>query len=237
MTVIPVAHKTGRFKIINYANAFAIKNDGKNGQSVLYYDSMGRVQEQPADVIVLGAFVFNNVRLLLNSKLGKPYDPVTDTGVVGKNYAYQTGGGGATRLVRATRSSSATWAPVRLRSRSTTSTPTTSTTPASASSAAARSPSARAAPGRSRASASRRARRAFGSEWKAAIQKYYKQRRQRRVPGRVARLPVSTSWTSIRTTATSSGNPLAPHHVRLGAERAGDDRLRRARRRCRSCGR
>src|SRR5436190_2118007 len=96
ITVIPVAKKTGKFKIIDYANAFAIRNDGKNAQSVLYYDSMGRVQEQPADVIVLGAYVFNNVRLLLVSKLGKPYDPVTNTGAVGKNYAYQTGGGGAT---------------------------------------------------------------------------------------------------------------------------------------------
>ena len=56
---------------------------------------MGRVQEQPGDVIVLGAYVFNNVRLLLMSKLGKPYDPVSETGVVGMNYAYQTGGGGA----------------------------------------------------------------------------------------------------------------------------------------------
>jgi gluconate 2-dehydrogenase alpha chain len=96
VTVIPVALKTAKFKIINYANAFAIKNDGKNAQSILYYDSMGRVQEQPADVVVLGAYVFNNVRLLLVSKLGKPYDPIANTGAVGKNYAYQTGGGGAT---------------------------------------------------------------------------------------------------------------------------------------------
>jgi gluconate 2-dehydrogenase alpha chain len=96
LTVIPVALKTGKFKVINYANAFALKNDGKNAQSILYYDAMGRVQEQPADVIVLGAYVFNNVRLLLVSKLGKPYDPVANTGAVGKNYCYQTGGGGAT---------------------------------------------------------------------------------------------------------------------------------------------
>jgi gluconate 2-dehydrogenase alpha chain len=74
VTVIPVALKTGKFKIIDYANAFAIKSDGKNARSVLYYDSTGRVQEQPADIIVLGAFVFNNVRLLLASKLGTPYD-------------------------------------------------------------------------------------------------------------------------------------------------------------------
>ncbi|MGZ4415472.1 MAG: GMC family oxidoreductase, partial [Gaiellaceae bacterium] len=91
VTVIPVALKTGRFKIIDHANAFAVKNDGKTGQSVLYFDAMGRVQEQPADVIVLAAYVFNNVRTLLMSRLGTPYDPVTNRGVVGRNYCYQTG--------------------------------------------------------------------------------------------------------------------------------------------------
>jgi gluconate 2-dehydrogenase alpha chain len=96
VTVIPVALKTGRFELRGYSNAFAVRNDGKNGQSVLYYDGSGRVQEQPADVIVLASYVFNNARLLLMSKLGKPYDPVANTGVVGKNYCYQTGGGGAT---------------------------------------------------------------------------------------------------------------------------------------------
>ena len=149
-TVIPVALKTGKFKIIDYANAFTIKHDGKNGQSVLYYDSTGRIQEQPADVIVLGAFVFNNVRLLLASKLGQPYDPVANTGAVGRNYAYQTGGGGAS-AGSATGSSIATWAPARTLSRSTTSTPTTSTTQDSVSSAAAPSASARVARARSRA--------------------------------------------------------------------------------------
>ena len=95
VTVIPVAMKTGRFKMRGYSHVFAIRNDGKNGQSVLYYDAAGIVQEQPADVIVLAAYVFNNVRTLLLSKLGKPYDPVAGTGSVGKNYCYQTGGGGA----------------------------------------------------------------------------------------------------------------------------------------------
>ena len=47
-------------------------------------------------MIVLAAWIFNNVRTLLLSKLGQPYDPVTGTGTVGRNYAYQVGGGGAT---------------------------------------------------------------------------------------------------------------------------------------------
>lgn len=95
VTVLPVAFKTGKFKIINYANAYMIKNDGKTAQSILYFDSMGRIQEQPADIIVLASFMFNNVRLMLQSKIGAPYDPTTATGVVGRNFCYQTGGGGA----------------------------------------------------------------------------------------------------------------------------------------------
>jgi gluconate 2-dehydrogenase alpha chain len=95
VTVLPVAFKTGKFKIINYANAYMIKNDGKTAQSILYFDSMGRIQEQPADIIVLASFMFNNVRLMLQSKIGQPYDPTTATGVVGRNFCYQTGGGGA----------------------------------------------------------------------------------------------------------------------------------------------
>ena len=45
--------------------------------------------EQPADLVVLSAFQLHNVRLLLMSGVGKPYDPRTGQGVVGKNYAYQ----------------------------------------------------------------------------------------------------------------------------------------------------
>src|SRR6202049_5085748 len=45
---------------------------------------------QPAEMVILSAYVLQNVRLLLLSGIGKPYDPKTGEGVVGKNYAYQT---------------------------------------------------------------------------------------------------------------------------------------------------
>ena len=48
--------------------------------------------EQPADLVVLTSYTFNNTRLMLLSGIGKPYDPVRNQGVVGKNYSYQTGG-------------------------------------------------------------------------------------------------------------------------------------------------
>jgi gluconate 2-dehydrogenase alpha chain len=78
------------------ANAFMITNDGKTAKSVLYYDQNGTVNEQPADIVIVASWVFNNARLLLMSKLGSPYDPVAATGQIGRNYAYQVGGGGAT---------------------------------------------------------------------------------------------------------------------------------------------
>ena len=58
--------------------------------SVTYVDSRGREFEQPAELVLLCSYVLNNVRLMLQSGIGKPYDPVADTGVVGRNYAYQT---------------------------------------------------------------------------------------------------------------------------------------------------
>ena len=39
------------------------------------------------------AYALFNVRLLLLSGIGKPYDPASGEGVVGRNYAYQTGSG------------------------------------------------------------------------------------------------------------------------------------------------
>ena len=40
-------------------------------------------------MVILSAYILQNVRLLL-LRIGKPYDPKTGEGVVGKNYAYQT---------------------------------------------------------------------------------------------------------------------------------------------------
>ena len=67
--------------------------DGKQATGVTYIDAQGNEIEQPADLVVLCAYQFHNVRLLLLSKIGKPYDPATGTGVVGRNYAYQMTGG------------------------------------------------------------------------------------------------------------------------------------------------
>jgi gluconate 2-dehydrogenase alpha chain len=59
----------------------------------------GQEQEQPADLVILGAYTLNNIRLLLLSEIGQAYDPNTGTGVVGRNFTHQVGGANATGMV------------------------------------------------------------------------------------------------------------------------------------------
>lgn len=97
VTVIPVAKKTGKFEIRTHSHVRRILHTGNKATGVLYTDvTTGEEFEQPADIVVLTSYVFNNARLLLLSKLGRPYDPATGRGVIGKNYAYQVIRGGAT---------------------------------------------------------------------------------------------------------------------------------------------
>ncbi|MCZ0874467.1 MULTISPECIES: GMC family oxidoreductase [Peribacillus] len=94
VTVIPVAKKTGNLDLRTYSNVTRILNDGTKATGVIYVDTFtGEEFEQPAEVVVLASYVFNNVRLLLNSNLGVPYDPKTRNGVIGKNYCYQVSSG------------------------------------------------------------------------------------------------------------------------------------------------
>jgi gluconate 2-dehydrogenase alpha chain len=87
VTVIPTAQKTGKFQLRNHARVVRVLHDGKKATGVVYVDTRtGEEFEQPADLVVLTSFVFNNVRLLLLSQIGKPYNPVTGDGVIGKNF-------------------------------------------------------------------------------------------------------------------------------------------------------
>lgn len=96
-TVIPIAMKNPNFELRTNSQVLKVNmdSDGKKATGVTYVDARGREFEQPADLVIISAFALNNVHLMLHSKIGKPYDPKTGTGVVGRNYAYQ-GGGGAT---------------------------------------------------------------------------------------------------------------------------------------------
>src|SRR5260221_2175689 len=90
--VMPVLMKNKNFELRTLANVTRVNLDPakKRAVSVTYVDSRGREFEQPAELVLLTSYVFNNVRLMLLSGIGKPYDPVASAGVVGRNYAYQT---------------------------------------------------------------------------------------------------------------------------------------------------
>jgi gluconate 2-dehydrogenase alpha chain len=93
-TVVPALDRHPNLELRTLANVIKINLDssGKRAVGVTYIDARGREFEQPADLVVLSAYTFNNVRLLMLSGIGKHYDPATGQGVVGRNYSYQTHG-------------------------------------------------------------------------------------------------------------------------------------------------
>jgi gluconate 2-dehydrogenase alpha chain len=94
-TLLPTLMQRPNFelRVKSHVTRVNMAADGKQATGVTYIDAQGNEIEQPADLVVLCAYQFHNVRLLLLSKIGKPYDPATGTGVVGRNYAYQMLGG------------------------------------------------------------------------------------------------------------------------------------------------
>ncbi len=93
-TILPVLLKKPNFELRTHSYVIKVNldSDGKKATGVTYIDAQGREVEQPADLVIMAAYQMHNVRLLLLSGIGKPYDPKTGEGVVGKNYAYQMNG-------------------------------------------------------------------------------------------------------------------------------------------------
>jgi gluconate 2-dehydrogenase alpha chain len=90
--VLPAALKNPNFSLRTgaHVNRVLLDRERTRATGVLYADDQGREFEQPAEIVVLCAYGLWNVHLLLVSGIGRPYDPATDEGVVGRNYAYQT---------------------------------------------------------------------------------------------------------------------------------------------------
>jgi gluconate 2-dehydrogenase alpha chain len=93
-TILPYLMAKSNFELRTDSEVLKVETtpDGKTATGVTYIDSAGQEFFQPAKIVILSAYVLHNVRLMLLSKIGKPYDPKTGEGVVGKNYAYQTMG-------------------------------------------------------------------------------------------------------------------------------------------------
>jgi gluconate 2-dehydrogenase alpha chain len=88
--LLPVLLNDARFTLRTGCQILRVNRKGNTATGVTYVDAKGRVFEQPAKLIVMGLYALNNVRMLLLSRIGEPYDPKTRKGVVGRNYAYQT---------------------------------------------------------------------------------------------------------------------------------------------------
>ena len=91
VNILPALRQEAKFELRNNAHVLRVNltNDKKRATGVTYVDALGREQVQPADLVILSAFQFHNVHLMLLSGIGKPYDPVTNEGTVGRNFAYQ----------------------------------------------------------------------------------------------------------------------------------------------------
>jgi gluconate 2-dehydrogenase alpha chain len=96
VAVLPALLAEPGFELRNHAYVKSLRYDREKRRvtAVSYVDTRtGREVEQPAGLVVLSAYVFNNVLLLLTSGIGKPYDPQSGRGAVGKSYCYQVGSG------------------------------------------------------------------------------------------------------------------------------------------------
>jgi len=91
VSIMPVLMRRPNFTLRTESHVVRVELDstGKRATGVTYIDAQGREVFQPAELVIVSAFQFHNVRLMLLSGIGTPYDPRTGKGVIGKNYAYQ----------------------------------------------------------------------------------------------------------------------------------------------------
>jgi gluconate 2-dehydrogenase alpha chain len=92
--ILPKLLAQKNFELRTGAHVTRVLTDSakRRATGVVYVNGNGEEIEQPAELVVLTTFAYHNVRMLLVSGIGKPYDPRTNEGVVGRNYTYQTNG-------------------------------------------------------------------------------------------------------------------------------------------------
>jgi gluconate 2-dehydrogenase alpha chain len=90
-TILPVLMRKQNFTLRTECEVLTINldKDRKHATGVTYVDAGGQEFEQPAELVILCAYITHNVRLLMLSGIGEIYDPATGKGTLGKNYCYQ----------------------------------------------------------------------------------------------------------------------------------------------------
>ncbi|GAN68784.1 GMC family oxidoreductase [Acetobacter orleanensis] len=91
VNIMPALRRHENFTLRSNAHVLKVLLDstGKKATGVVYQDAEGNHITQPAGLVILAAFQFHNVHLMLLSGIGKAYDPVANTGTVGRNFTYQ----------------------------------------------------------------------------------------------------------------------------------------------------
>jgi gluconate 2-dehydrogenase alpha chain len=92
VNILPFAMANPNFEMRTHAYVQRIEWDAeaKVATGVTYVNAGGEEIFQPAGMVVLCAFAHHNPVLMLQSGIGKAYNPETRRGTVGRNYTYQT---------------------------------------------------------------------------------------------------------------------------------------------------
>jgi len=99
VTTIPRAQKTGRFTVVTRAHVTTLDVDAKGRVSAVRYVTDGEEYIQPAKVVLLAAYTYENTRLLLLSKSPAfPNGLSNNHGQVGRHYLSHAQGGGVSAL-------------------------------------------------------------------------------------------------------------------------------------------
>jgi gluconate 2-dehydrogenase alpha chain len=85
---VPAAVKTGKFTLSLNSEVFRMDTDSTTGlvTAVRYYDASGNIHVQPGTAFFNGLHGGNQVRAMLISGVGVPYNSTTVTGTVGRGY-------------------------------------------------------------------------------------------------------------------------------------------------------
>ncbi len=84
-------HKSVSIRTGAWVRRVVSEAENKNGKArgVMYVDAKGQEFFQPAELVFLSSWTFNNARLLLLSGYGEPYNPKTGEGTLGRNLTHQ----------------------------------------------------------------------------------------------------------------------------------------------------
>jgi gluconate 2-dehydrogenase alpha chain len=83
---IPAAMASGKFTLVTNSFIFRLDVDptSKLVLAARYYDPQGNIHIQPGKVFFNGMWGYNMIRIMLLSGVGTPYNPVAQTGAVGR---------------------------------------------------------------------------------------------------------------------------------------------------------